>query len=61
MRGPMAVALGIGLALVLGAGSVLSPFAPTVAAQGQQPGASRNVINAQAAPGLVRLESPRFT
>ena len=60
-RIPVILASGM-LAVLLSAGGAVAPRG--VAAQhgaGEEPGASpRNAIYAQAAPGIVRLESIRF-
>jgi hypothetical protein len=67
MKGRLAILAGMLLAVLLSASSALSPLTPAVAAQHEQDhgagqaGTFRNAIRAQAAPGLVRMESIRFT
>lgn len=67
MRRMMPIVGAMALAAILSAVSWVSPLTPVVVGQhGQEHGAdhegtSRNSIHAQAAPGIVAMESIRFT
>jgi len=65
MKGRMAFLVGPVLAVLLAVSSPVAPPTPGLASQnqhqGDQPSGARNAISAQAAPGLVRMESFRFT
>lgn len=66
MRSLMSIVGAMALAVILTSGSWVDPLTPVVVGQygqehGGDPGTPRNAIRAEAAPGVVSLESLRFT
>lgn len=66
MRTIMSIVEAVALAVILTSGSWFAPLTPVVVGQhgqehGGDPGTPRNAIRAEEAPGVVSLESLRFT